>query len=185
MSSNTASMTRSAPARRVPARGGGDAGDPRVHLRLRESPFFDGGRVVLLDDLEPLVDEGLFAVDEGHGHAGVDERHGDPASHGAGPEDDRLLDGKGRGIGGHVGDLRRRSLGKKHMAQGGRFHGAHRLGEELALAGEPLFEGQLDTGSDGFETTQRARRRRGPARSRPFWPSRRAADRAWRHRRAW
>ncbi len=139
-------MTRIDVGEVVPGRRPRDATDARVHLALRELPLAHRGRVVLRDDPEPLVDEGLLAVDQDHGDPGVGEGHRDSSAHRAGAEDGHLAHGERRRVGGDIGDLRRRSLGEEHVTQGLRLPRLHRLPEELALALETLLEGEIDGG---------------------------------------
>src|SRR5262245_25794210 len=62
---------------------------------LGEAAPRGGGLVVLPDDAEAAVERLARDLHHGHGDARVGEVHGDAATHGAGPDDCRLLDGQG------------------------------------------------------------------------------------------
>ena len=76
------------------------------------------------------------------GNAGVDEVHGDPAAHGAGPDDSHRFHRDRRGAGRQSGDLPHFALGEEHIALGGRLRAGDQPTKQFLLDLEALIERQ-------------------------------------------
>ena len=107
-----------------------------------EPALLHRGRVVLPDHRQAAVERLLAHLDHAHRDAGIGEVHGDAAAHGAGADHRRRLDRPHRRLLGHVRDLGHLALGEEDVDLGLRLGGLHALREELALAAQPLVEGQ-------------------------------------------
>ena len=105
-----------------------------------ELAALDGTVVILAYGRHTLVERLLFRFQDGDGDPGAQKVHRDAATHGASADDGNARDLACRRILGHVGDLRRRTLGEKCMAQRPRLRRLHQLREKLALELEAFFE---------------------------------------------
>jgi hypothetical protein len=118
---------------------------------LRELSLAYGGRVVLLDDAEALVDEARFAVDEDDRHARVGEHHRDASPHRAGAEHGDPTNRERRRLGGDVGHLGGLALGEENMTQRRGLGRRDRLFEKLTFALQAGVEGELYRRLDGLD----------------------------------
>ena len=93
-----------------------DAGQPRIHLRLRQPPLRHGGRVVPADDGHAAVERLLRRFENRDRQARGGDAHRDAAAHRAAADHPRRGDRPGRRLPGHVRDLRYLALGEEGVA---------------------------------------------------------------------
>ena len=93
----------------------------------RQLALFQRAFIVPADGRKPLVERLLLCLQYRHREAGVQEIHRDAATHRTGTDDGDAFDLARHGTHADAGNLRRRALGKKRMAQRARLRGQHEL----------------------------------------------------------
>ena len=89
-----------------------------LDLLLSHAALAGGVLVVASNRGQAAIERLLLHFKQGHRNTGIDEVHGDPAAHRAGPDDGGRFDRALRGVFRHIGDLAGCALGKECMAQG-------------------------------------------------------------------
>jgi len=130
--------------------GTGDAGEPCVGFVRGEAAARRCAVVMLGHRVEAARERFAIGLDDGHGHAGIGEAHGDAAAHGAGA-DHRCPRDVARLRIGEFGELGRLALGKEDVALGLRLLAGDEVQEQRALAFERLLDGQRDRPAQRFD----------------------------------
>ena len=124
---------------------------------LLELALFDLGLVVLANDGNPFVQGLLLHFQHLDGNTGVQEVHGNAATHGASADDSDGLDVALRRVLRHVWNFGSGALGHENVAQGAAFRREHQGSEDLALKGHAVVEFFLGCRFDGVHTLARCR----------------------------
>ena len=152
ISSNTASITTSAPADGVEPDDTVDQTHAALHLAGGEPAARNGRPVIGGDPVEPLLQPVAAGLDQGDRDAGIGKAHRDAAAHRAGADHGGpIAIGRGRVPSGHARDLGRLALGEEDVPLRLRLVAGDELAEELAFALQSLVEGQGEGVAHGFD----------------------------------